>query len=213
MPAWLHRRMGSGGWCARRAAGGTDVAPAGQAEHSAGTPDRPGTSTGSPVKEIRLESAGEALGVLEVRPRGAAPAPEAQQALEILVQHLVSVRRRREATEAAMRFRALAETTAEGILLADPVGRIVYCNPAAARMFGYDPNGLVGRVVSVILPGPHDETGRWERAAGCRWRGRRARSTALPVASLPTSCGTLRSEGNWRRRCCTWRTTIWSPAC
>lgn len=47
--------------------------------------------------------------------------------------------------ESEARFRALLESTAEGIYWADMDGKCVFCNPACARMLGYDdPAALLG---------------------------------------------------------------------
>ena len=47
---------------------------------------------------------------------------------------------------------ALLDQLTEGIILADPGNRIAYANPAAERLFGWDPGTLAGRRLTVIVP-------------------------------------------------------------
>jgi PAS domain S-box-containing protein len=63
----------------------------------------------------------------------------------------------RDQLEAALRRsealgKAVLEAAAEGIVLIDTAGTIVLVNPAAERMFGYPPGGLLGRPLEVLLP-------------------------------------------------------------
>jgi PAS domain S-box-containing protein len=62
--------------------------------------------------------------------------------------------RRADAALAASeaRFRAVIENAAEAILGVDPTGRIVVANPAAARMFGYEIDELVGAELPMLVP-------------------------------------------------------------
>jgi PAS domain S-box-containing protein len=62
---------------------------------------------------------------------------------------------RRQRAEAALRtsevrFRAVAETANDAVITIDDESRIVYCNPATTRMFGYE--DLVGRPLETIIP-------------------------------------------------------------
>jgi two-component system cell cycle sensor histidine kinase/response regulator CckA len=50
------------------------------------------------------------------------------------------------------RYRLLSETVPMGILLADKQGRIVDINKQALRMFGYERQELIGRVIETLLP-------------------------------------------------------------
>jgi PAS domain S-box-containing protein len=96
--------------------------------------------------------------------------------------------RRSEATA-----RAVLQSATEGILLIDASGRITLVNPAAERMFGYDPDELMGQPLEVLLPGRIQDTHRDHRAryfAGPRVRpmgtgldlaGRRKDGTEFPV--------------------------------
>ncbi len=50
------------------------------------------------------------------------------------------------------RLRAIVETAAEGIITLDEQGTIESYNRAAARIFGYSPDEVVGRSVSALMP-------------------------------------------------------------
>lgn len=47
---------------------------------------------------------------------------------------------------------ALLSAAVDAIILADKSGRILRCNPAAYRLFGYDAGELVGQNVSILMP-------------------------------------------------------------
>lgn len=69
----------------------------------------------------------------------------------------VEGRQTRGQLEAALRksdalAHAVLESAAEGILLIDDRGRLVVVNPAAAQMFGYDRDDLLGRPLEILLP-------------------------------------------------------------
>ena len=50
-------------------------------------------------------------------------------------------------------FRALADNAAEAIVTIDEGDRIVYANPAAARLFGYEPDELTRlRFAALAIP-------------------------------------------------------------
>ncbi len=63
------------------------------------------------------------------------------------------VRRQRAETGlriSEVRFRAVAETANDGIVTIDDEARVLYCNDAVFRIFGYD--DLVGKSVETIIP-------------------------------------------------------------
>lgn len=57
-------------------------------------------------------------------------------------------------SEAQERFRLVVQANTNGLLVADSRGRIVLANPALERMFGYEPDELLGQSVEALLP--HD---------------------------------------------------------
>jgi diguanylate cyclase (GGDEF)-like protein/PAS domain S-box-containing protein len=61
---------------------------------------------------------------------------------------------RAAALESERRFRDLAETAHDGIIMTDPHGKIAYFNRAAERMFGYRRNQALERPIGTVLPEP-----------------------------------------------------------
>ncbi|MHB1077620.1 EAL domain-containing protein [Thiobacillus sp.] len=61
---------------------------------------------------------------------------------------------RAAALESERRFRDLAETAHDGIIMTDPQGKIAYFNRAAERMFGYRRNQALKRLIGTVLPEP-----------------------------------------------------------
>jgi two-component system, LuxR family, sensor kinase FixL len=55
----------------------------------------------------------------------------------------------------AMRLRSVVDTAADGIITINERGIIDSANPAAAKMFGYTTEELIGRNVSILMPEPH----------------------------------------------------------
>jgi PAS domain S-box-containing protein len=103
-----------------------------------------------------------------------------------------------QVSDAALRWseataRAVLQSATEGILLIDASGQITLVNPAAERMFGYEPDELLGQPLEILLPDPIRDTHRDHRAryfAGPRVRpmgsglvlaGRRKHGTEFPV--------------------------------
>lgn len=55
------------------------------------------------------------------------------------------------------RIRAILETAVDAILVIDTHGIIQLANPAIERLFGYAPDELIGRNVSMLMPSPDGE--------------------------------------------------------
>ncbi len=57
-----------------------------------------------------------------------------------------------QASEA--RLRALLDSMVDGVIVIDQLGTVTAFNPAAQRMFGYTPDEVLGRNVSLLMPEP-----------------------------------------------------------
>lgn len=60
-----------------------------------------------------------------------------------------------ELLDGQQRLRGILDTVGEGIVTIDATGRIESFNRAAARIFGYAPQEVIGRNVSMLMPEPH----------------------------------------------------------
>jgi PAS domain S-box-containing protein len=60
---------------------------------------------------------------------------------------------RARTARAEVGFRAAMTGAAEGILMVDSAGIILYANPSAARLFGYEVDEMTGLAVTRLLPG------------------------------------------------------------
>lgn len=65
----------------------------------------------------------------------------------IVVRRLV-----REIAASEERYRTVTETATDGILSTDEHGRILFVNAAAARIFGYAPDRMIGENVATLVP-------------------------------------------------------------
>jgi PAS domain S-box-containing protein len=126
--------------------------------------------TGSPKTDWKV---GEVRGVLEIiRPLDNSVADSSAglqrtfvttvgvYLIGVLGLGLVAVRlRRTRATlqDAEARTRAILDTAAEGIFTLDEDGTVASFNAAAARIFGYASEEVVGRPVGLLLPGADGE--------------------------------------------------------
>jgi PAS domain S-box-containing protein len=50
------------------------------------------------------------------------------------------------------KFRAVGETALDGIVSADARGKIIYFNPAAQRIFGYSPDEVINKPLTLLMP-------------------------------------------------------------
>ena len=55
-------------------------------------------------------------------------------------------------TESEIRFRALAESATDAILVTNQDGAIFFCNKRAQEMFGYGTDTIIGRNASILIP-------------------------------------------------------------
>jgi PAS domain S-box-containing protein len=78
--------------------------------------------------------------------------------------HDISARKQaqRELLESEGRFRSVAETLGEGVIITDTRDRILYVNPQLAHLSGYTPKEMIGTTVEALLvPEEEAETYRW----------------------------------------------------
>ena len=67
------------------------------------------------------------------------------------------MRKRAALRDNEARLRAILETAVEGILTIDERGIIESINAAAVKMFGFQPDEVIGRNVSMLMPSPYRE--------------------------------------------------------
>ena len=60
-----------------------------------------------------------------------------------------------ELTESEGRMRAIVNTAVDGIITIDDRGIVENLNPAAARLFGYSPEEVIGRNIKMLMPEPY----------------------------------------------------------
>ncbi|MFZ2897318.1 MAG: PAS domain-containing sensor histidine kinase [Saprospiraceae bacterium] len=64
-------------------------------------------------------------------------------------------------SDASLRLQTIIETAIDGIITIDEKGIIETVNPAAAKLFGYLPEELIGKNIRILMPSPfrqqHDE--------------------------------------------------------
>ncbi|MCP4717566.1 MAG: PAS domain S-box protein, partial [Deltaproteobacteria bacterium] len=100
---------------------------------------------------------GQAFGHLEVGYTAEKPlsdegpfVQEERWLIEALTERLGRVIERKQAEEELRLNRQTLDYMAEGVILANPKGLIIYTNPAYDRMFGYEAGELSGRHISIV---------------------------------------------------------------
>ena len=73
-----------------------------------------------------------------------------------LVENLVQ-QRTKELSDSEARTRAIVDSAVNGIITISDRGIIESVNPAASRLFGYPPEEMEGRNVSMVMPSPYRE--------------------------------------------------------
>lgn len=71
------------------------------------------------------------------------------------LEHQVQIRTA-ELEEKEIRLRSIIETAVEGIVVINEQGVIELVNSAVSKLFGYQPEELIGRNVSILMPAPYD---------------------------------------------------------
>ncbi len=105
--------------------------------------------------------------------------------------------------ERELRLQAVVDSVAEGIVTFDAQGRIETANPAALRLFGYPPEDMIGRPITLLLDDaatlgtasfgvPSEMTGR---AADQRPLALECTITETRIDERPVSTATLRDIG------------------
>jgi len=95
----------------------------------------------------------KAQGVVERLRRTQMELQAEQRALEAEMQARSKAEASLRVSEA--RYRAIAETARDAILILDPAGKIAYANPATSHTFGWQPEALVGYDLHKILAPSH----------------------------------------------------------
>jgi len=60
-------------------------------------------------------------------------------------------------SDVRLRFDAVIETATDGIVIIDEAGKMELVNPAAAALFGYAVEDLIGCNINMLMPSPHRE--------------------------------------------------------
>lgn len=67
-------------------------------------------------------------------------------------QYILRIRAEEELRSSEQRFRTLAETASDAIITMDDRSRITFANPAVNKIFGYTPEELAGRRMTLLMP-------------------------------------------------------------
>ena len=86
-----------------------------------------------------------------------------------------------ELRESEQRLRAIMETAVEGIITMDEGGIVELLNPAACRIFGYQPEEIIGRNVKLLMPSPYHDSEATLIGIGREVIGLRKNGSLFPV--------------------------------
>ncbi len=116
--------------------------------------------------------------------------------------------------QAQSELNAIVDNSVDGLIIIDRAGQVLRFNRAAARLFGYEPEEVIGRNVSMLMPEPHrsahdgylDAYGRTGKAKiigiGREVEGRRKDGSVFPldlaVGRIVDPDGSMRFVGNIR---------------
>jgi len=111
---------------------------------------------------------------------------DSQGPYNLLIRVAHDVTERKAAEEALReredRFRAVAESAVDSILVADAQGRIVFCNHAAEQVFGYSRTEMQQLPIAQLIPGPEQPTAPMDLSGSIiEAMGRRRDGSTLPV--------------------------------
>jgi PAS domain S-box-containing protein len=123
------------------------------------------------------DSSGAQLGVMAALYRSPISDVEfAESILQIFAARAAAEIERKRVEEERVRLAAAIEHAGESILITDPVGRILYANPAYAQTTGYSIPETLGRVAAILRSSEQDQDlygDLWpEIRKGNVWRGR-----------------------------------------
>jgi two-component system sensor kinase FixL len=80
-------------------------------------------------------------------------------------------------------FQALITMAADGVMVLDAQGHIRIFNPACERLFGYQPDEVIGKSVTMLIPSPYRDGLDVHLAPGSRETlGRRKDGSTFPIA-------------------------------
>ncbi|MEW6746555.1 MAG: PAS domain S-box protein, partial [Planctomycetota bacterium] len=95
----------------------------------------------------------------------------------------------RNAQAAIQRSEHIMRQLSDGVLIVDGHEKISYANPAAEKLFGYEPGELAGKRLEVLWPGPVRDRPHWSLAvrlgeppARVEGLGRRKNGSLVPVS-------------------------------
>jgi diguanylate cyclase (GGDEF)-like protein/PAS domain S-box-containing protein len=122
---------------------------------------------------------------------------EEEARLLVIIEDLTEEEKLRAAAlESERRFRDLAETASDGIIMADMQGSIAYFNRSAEQMFGYCRNQVLGQAVETLIPGVSPHLLEAGDAPSPSWEAEGFRRDG---SVFPAECSTSVFEGSMGR--------------